>query len=180
MCNLVPEYLDDKEKRSSLFVHRCMQHLCHNIRCVHIFVSQQVSTAAKDIALDPTTVSYTYLLLKTASGEVEGIKDPGKFGIPSEKTKLPAYILGIIAPSIRLSALLAMELKGVFDPNSGTDCYKDWIDYHSSVSFQVVYFFLFGPLSCSISSHFFFYMSKHSLNLNFRNQLTNLNACWIH
>lgn len=99
---------------------------------------------SKETTPNAATTKYTNFLLATASGKVEGVKGPGDLATPFEKTKLAAYTLGAMAPSMRLYVFLGKELKSLVDSNGDDHPYKKWIDKYSSEAYQVrIFLFLF-------------------------------------
>lgn len=92
---------------------------------------------AKETTPNSATVKYTGFLLATASGKVEGGKDPGKIATPFEKTKIAAYTLGAMTPCMRLYAFLGKKLQPCLDPVETSPLYRKWIDKYASESFEV-------------------------------------------
>lgn len=82
-------------------------------------------------------MKYTEFLLATASGNVEGEKSLGKIATPFEKTKIAAYALGAMTPSMRLYAFLGKEIQALVSPDEDDHPYKKWIDNYSSEAFEV-------------------------------------------
>ncbi|KAL6503039.1 hypothetical protein OROHE_023941 [Orobanche hederae] len=64
---------------------------------------------SKDICISSAVVKYTEFLLATASGNVEGVKCPGKLATPFERTKVAAYTLGAMTPCMRLYAFIGKK-----------------------------------------------------------------------
>ncbi|KAJ8639094.1 hypothetical protein MRB53_015788 [Persea americana] len=91
---------------------------------------------AKETTPNSATVKYTGFLLATASGKVEGGKDPGKIATPFEKTKIAAYTLGAMTPCMRLYAFLGKKLQPCLDPVETSPLYRKWIDKYASESFE--------------------------------------------
>ncbi|KAI3796898.1 hypothetical protein L1987_39585 [Smallanthus sonchifolius] len=89
---------------------------------------------SKETTPNPATTKYTNFVLATASGKVEGVKGPGELATPFEKTKVAAYTLGAMAPSMRLNVFLGKEL---MDVNGDEHPYKKWIDKYSSEAYQI-------------------------------------------
>ncbi|XP_059660171.1 bifunctional TH2 protein, mitochondrial-like isoform X2 [Cornus florida] len=89
----------------------------------------------EECVCDSATVKYTDFLLATASGKVEGEKFPGKIATPFEKTKVAAYILGAMAPCLRLYVFISKEIQALIDPESN-HIYRKWIDSFSSQKFE--------------------------------------------
>lgn len=89
------------------------------------------------------TVKYTEFLLAAASGRVEGEKVPGKIATPFERTKVAAYILGAMAPCMRLYYSISREIQALLAPDDRSHIYKKWIDSYSSQNFEVCYCFAF-------------------------------------
>lgn len=93
---------------------------------------------SKETIPNPATTKYTNFLLATASGKVDGVKGPGELATPFEKTKVAAYTLGAMAPSMRLNVFLGNELKLLVYTNGDDEHpYKKWIDKYSSEAYQV-------------------------------------------
>lgn len=83
------------------------------------------------------TVRYTDFLLAVASGRVEGEKVPGKIATPFERTKVAAYILGAMAPCMRLYSSISNEIQALLGPDDSSHIYRKWIDSYSSQNFEV-------------------------------------------
>lgn len=92
---------------------------------------------SKETTPNPATLKYTNFLLATASGKVEGVKGPGELATPFEKTKVAAYTLGAMAPSLRLYVFIGNELKSLVEIYGDGHPYKKWIDKYSSETYQV-------------------------------------------
>ncbi|KAK9062798.1 hypothetical protein SSX86_019988 [Deinandra increscens subsp. villosa] len=97
------------------------------------FVQEWGLDLSKETTPNPATTKYTNFLLATASGKVEGVKGPGELATPFEKTKVAAYTLGAMAPSMRLNFFLGKELMNF---NDDEHPYKKWIDKYSSEAYQ--------------------------------------------
>ncbi|KAF5767566.1 putative aminopyrimidine aminohydrolase [Helianthus annuus] len=97
------------------------------------FVQEWGLDLSKETTPNPATTKYTNFVLATASGKVEGVKGPGELATPFEKTKVAAYTLSAIAPSMRLNVFLGKEL---MDFNGDQHPYKKWIDKYSSEAYQ--------------------------------------------
>ncbi|KAG2713736.1 hypothetical protein I3760_04G189300 [Carya illinoinensis] len=82
------------------------------------------------------TVKYTDFLMAAASGRVEGEKVPGKIATPFERTKVAAYILGAMAPCMRLYSSISREIQALLVPDDRSHIYKKWIDSYSSQNFE--------------------------------------------
>nr|GEZ28111.1 hypothetical protein [Tanacetum cinerariifolium] len=93
---------------------------------------------SKETTPNAATTKYTNFLLATASGKVDGVKGPGELATPFEKTKVAAYTLGAMAPSLRLYVFLGKELKSLVDANGDDHPYMKWIDKYSSEAYQEV------------------------------------------
>ncbi|KAM0028272.1 putative thiaminase-2/PQQC, hem oxygenase-like, multi-helical, HAD superfamily [Helianthus debilis subsp. tardiflorus] len=85
---------------------------------------------------DRAMIKYTDFLLAAASGESVREKFPGKFATPFEKTKLSAYALAAMAPSMRLQSFLSKEIQAVLEPDEDNHLYKKWIDSCASQKFE--------------------------------------------
>lgn len=94
---------------------------------------------AKENVPNAATDKYADFLLATASGNIEGVKAPGKLATPFEKTKLAAYTLGAMTPCMRLYAFLGEEVQALLDPSEGPHPYQKWISNYSSEAFQVCF-----------------------------------------
>ncbi|XP_038992566.1 bifunctional TH2 protein, mitochondrial-like [Hibiscus syriacus] len=92
--------------------------------------------STKDCPVHPATLKYTEFVLETASGKVGQLKPFATFATKFEKTKLAAYILGTIAPCIRLHAFLAKEIKELQDSKENNHPYEKWIYNYSCEDFQ--------------------------------------------
>ncbi|KAK1406515.1 hypothetical protein QVD17_41902 [Tagetes erecta] len=97
------------------------------------FVQEWGLDLSKETTPNPATTKYTNFVLATASGKVEGVKGPGELATPFEKTKVAAYTLGAMAPSMRLNVFFGKEL---MDVNGDEHPYKKWIDKYSSEAYQ--------------------------------------------
>lgn len=84
-------------------------------------------------------IKYTDFLLAAASGESVREKFPGKFATPFEKTKLAAYALAAMAPSMRIQSFLSKEIQAVLEPDENNHLYKKWIDSLASKKFEVCF-----------------------------------------
>lgn len=102
------------------------------------FVQEWSLDLSKDTTPNAATTKYTNFLLATASGKVDGVKGPGELATPFEKTKLAAYTLGAMAPSLRLYVFLGKEIKSLVDANGDDHPYMKWIDKYSSETYQEV------------------------------------------
>lgn len=85
---------------------------------------------------DRAMIKYTDFLLATASGKAVGERFPGKLATPFEKTKLSAYALAAMAPSMRLQSFLSKEIQAVLEPDENIHLYKKWIDSLSSQKYE--------------------------------------------
>ncbi|PWA51300.1 heme oxygenase-like, multi-helical, HAD-like domain protein [Artemisia annua] len=85
---------------------------------------------------DRAMIKYTDFLLATASGKVVGERFPGMLATPFEKTKLAAYALAAMAPSMRIKSFLSKEIKAVLEPDENIHLYKKWIDSVASQKFE--------------------------------------------
>lgn len=102
------------------------------------FVQEWSLDLSKETTPNAATTKYTNFLLATASGKVDGVKGPGELATPFEKTKLAAYTLGAMAPSLRLYVFLGKEIKSLVDANGADHPYMKWIDKYSSETYQEV------------------------------------------
>ncbi|GJV14815.1 bifunctional TH2 protein, mitochondrial-like protein isoform X1 [Tanacetum coccineum] len=102
------------------------------------FVQEWSLDLSKEMTPNAATAKYTNFLLATASGKVDGVKGPGELATPFEKTKVAAYTLGAMAPSLRLYVFLCKELKSLVDANGDDHPYMKWIDKYSSEAYQEV------------------------------------------
>ncbi|KAD6120051.1 hypothetical protein R6Q59_026079 [Mikania micrantha] len=85
---------------------------------------------------DRAMIKYTDFLLATASGKSVRETFPGKFATPFEKTKLSAYALAAMAPSMRIQSFLSKEIQAVLEPDENIHLYKKWIDSLASKKFE--------------------------------------------
>ncbi|GJR89837.1 bifunctional TH2 protein, mitochondrial-like protein [Tanacetum coccineum] len=85
---------------------------------------------------DRAMIKYTDFLLATASGKVVGERFPGMLATPFEKTKLAAYALAAMAPSMRIKSFLSKEIQAVLQPDENIHLYKKWIDSIASQKFE--------------------------------------------
>ncbi|KAL8224986.1 hypothetical protein R6Q57_017543 [Mikania cordata] len=85
---------------------------------------------------DRAMIKYTDFLLATASGKLVRETFPGKFATPFEKTKLSAYALAAMAPSMRIQSFLSKEIQVVLEPDENIHLYKKWIDSLASKKFE--------------------------------------------
>ncbi|KAI3806103.1 hypothetical protein L1987_21995 [Smallanthus sonchifolius] len=85
---------------------------------------------------DRAMIKYTDFLLATASGKSVREKFPGKFATPFEKTKLSAYALAAMAPSMRIKSFLSKEIQAVLEPDENIHLYKKWIDSLASQKYE--------------------------------------------
>ncbi|CAI9282894.1 unnamed protein product [Lactuca saligna] len=76
-------------------------------------------------------------LLETTSRKAVGERFPGKLATPFEKTKLSAYALAAMAPSMRLQSFLSKQIQAILEPDENIHLYKKWIDSLSSKKYEV-------------------------------------------
>lgn len=133
---LAEDCADDDEAKVSIIElrKRVLKELKHH----GSFVQEWGLDLSKETTPNPATTKYTNFLLATASGKVEGVKSPGELATPFEKTKVAAYTLGAMAPSMRLYVFLGNELKLLLDANIDVHPYKKWIEKYSSEAYQAV------------------------------------------
>ncbi|KAI7735454.1 hypothetical protein M8C21_013430 [Ambrosia artemisiifolia] len=128
---LAEDCADDDEAKVSIVQLRksVLKELKHHAS----FVQEWGLDLSNETSPNAATTKYTNFVLATASGKVEGVKGPGELATPFEKTKVAAYTLSAIAPSMRLNVFLGKELLGF---NGDEHPYKKWIDKYSSEAYQ--------------------------------------------
>ncbi|XP_071702471.1 bifunctional TH2 protein, mitochondrial-like [Rutidosis leptorrhynchoides] len=132
---LAEDCADDDDAKVSIIElrKRVLKELKHH----DSFVQNWGLDLSNETTPNPATTKYTNFLLATASGKIEGVKGPGDLATPFEKTKVAAYTLGAMAPSMRLYVFLGNELKLLMDANGNDEHpYKKWIDKYSSEAYQ--------------------------------------------
>ncbi|KAJ0781410.1 putative aminopyrimidine aminohydrolase [Helianthus annuus] len=131
---LAEDCADDDDAKVSIVELR--KRVLQELKNHESFVQEWNLDLSKETTPNPATLKYTNFLLATASGKVEGMKSPGELATPFEKTKVAAYTLGAMAPSMRLYVFLGKELKSLVDVNGDEHPYKKWIDKYSSEAYQ--------------------------------------------
>ncbi|KAM0056689.1 putative aminopyrimidine aminohydrolase [Helianthus debilis subsp. tardiflorus] len=131
---LAEDCADDDDAKVSIVELR--KRVLQELKNHESFVQEWNLDLSKETTPNPATLKYTNFLLATASGKVEGVKSPGELATPFEKTKVAAYTLGAMAPSMRLYVFLGKELKSLVDGNGDEHPYKKWIDKYSSEAYQ--------------------------------------------
>ncbi|MFS8019791.1 putative aminopyrimidine aminohydrolase [Helianthus anomalus] len=131
---LAEDCADDDDAKISIVELR--KRVLRELKNHESFVQEWNLDLSKETTPNPATLKYTNFLLATASGKVEGVKSPGELATPFEKTKVAAYTLGAMAPSMRLYVFLGKELKSLVDVNGDEHPYKKWIDKYSSEAYQ--------------------------------------------
>ncbi|KAI3797563.1 hypothetical protein L1987_32821 [Smallanthus sonchifolius] len=128
---LAEDCADDDDAKVSIVElrKRVLKQLKHHAS----FLQEWGLDLSKETTPNSATTKYTNFVLATASGKVEGVKGPGELATPFEKTKVAAYTLGAMAPSMRLNVFLGKEL---MDVNGDEHPYKKWIDKYSSEAYQ--------------------------------------------
>ncbi|KAL8201969.1 hypothetical protein R6Q57_011116 [Mikania cordata] len=130
-CELAEDCADDDDAKASIVQlrKRVLKELKHH----GSFVQEWDLDLSSETTPNPATTKYTNFVLATATGKVEGVKGPGELATPFEKTKVAAYTLGAIAPSMRLNFFLGKELMNF---NGDEHPYKKWIGKYSSEAYQ--------------------------------------------
>ncbi|KAI3776380.1 hypothetical protein L1987_46159 [Smallanthus sonchifolius] len=131
---LAEDCADDDDAK--VLIVELRKRVLEELKLHHSFVQEWDLDLSKETAPNPATLKYTNFLLATASGKVEGVKGPGELATPFEKTKVAAYTLGAMAPSMRLYAFLGKELRSLVDVNDDEHPYKKWIGKYSSEAYQ--------------------------------------------
>ncbi|KAI3925706.1 hypothetical protein MKX01_003265 [Papaver californicum] len=91
------------------------------------------SFVEQKLGLDLTTVKYAEFLLAIASGNIQGHE------IPIQQSKIPAYTLGAMTPSLRLYAFLSKAVRELVSPSDSSHPRSKWIKEYSYESFQTSY-----------------------------------------
>ncbi|XP_076949263.1 bifunctional TH2 protein, mitochondrial-like [Bidens hawaiensis] len=131
---LAEDCADDDDAKDSIV--ELKKRVLQELKVCDSFAQEWNLDLSKETTPNPATLKYTNFLLATASGKVEGVKGPGELATPFEKTKVAAYTLGAMAPSLRLYVFLGNELKSLVDANGDEHPYKKWIDKYSSETYQ--------------------------------------------
>ncbi|KAI3975015.1 hypothetical protein MKX01_005126 [Papaver californicum] len=98
------------------------------------FVAQKLGLdPSKETTIHPATVKYTEFLLATASGNVKACE------IPIQQSKIPAYTVGAMIPSLRLYAFLSKVMWELVSPYVSSHPHSEWIKEYSYVSVQASY-----------------------------------------
>ncbi|XP_076906461.1 bifunctional TH2 protein, mitochondrial-like [Bidens hawaiensis] len=131
---LAEDCADDDDAKDSIVELR--KRVLQELKVFDSFAQEWNLDLSKETTPNPATLKYTNFLLATASGKVEGVKGPGELATPFEKTKVAAYTLGAMAPSMRLYVYLGNELKSLVEVYGDKHPYKRWIDKYSSETYQ--------------------------------------------
>ncbi|XP_026379398.1 bifunctional TH2 protein, mitochondrial-like [Papaver somniferum] len=86
-----------------------------------------------ETALHPETEKYKEFLLATASGYVEDSETP------VQQSKIPAYTLGGMRPSLRLYAFLSKEMQKLVSAYVDSHPYNKWFKEYSYKRFRASY-----------------------------------------
>ncbi|KAI3871647.1 hypothetical protein MKW92_042788 [Papaver armeniacum] len=98
------------------------------------FVEQKLGlTLTKETTLHPATEKYKEFLLTTASGNVQDSE------IPIHQSKIPAYTLGAMTPSLRIYAFLSKAMQKLVSPYLNSHPYSKWLKEYSYVNFETPY-----------------------------------------
>ncbi|RZC58904.1 hypothetical protein C5167_006208 [Papaver somniferum] len=85
-----------------------------------------------ETALHPATAKYKDFLLATASGNVQD-------SAPVQQSKIPAYTLGAMTPSLRLYAFLSKEMQTLVSAYVDSHPYSKWFEEYSYKRFKASY-----------------------------------------
>ncbi|KAI3932787.1 hypothetical protein MKW92_036232 [Papaver armeniacum] len=99
------------------------------------------SIVEQKLGLDPTrettlhtaTAKYKEFLLATASGDIQGHE------IPINQSKIPAYTLGAMTPSLRLYAFLSKAVRELVTSDDTSHPRSKWIKEYSYENFKTSY-----------------------------------------
>ncbi|KAI3849577.1 hypothetical protein MKX03_031426 [Papaver bracteatum] len=87
----------------------------------------------KEITLHPATAKYKEFLLATASGNVQVSE------IPIHQSKIPAYTLGAMTPSLRIYAFLSKVMQKLVSAYVDSHPYSKWFKEYFYESFETPY-----------------------------------------
>ncbi|KAI3871914.1 hypothetical protein MKX03_012947 [Papaver bracteatum] len=87
----------------------------------------------KEITLHPATAKYKEFLLATASGNVQVSE------IPIHQSKIPAYTLGAMTPSLRIYAFLSKAMQKLVSAYVDSHPYSKWFKEYFYESFETPY-----------------------------------------
>ncbi|KAG0458643.1 hypothetical protein HPP92_021771 [Vanilla planifolia] len=100
------EYADDDDTRAAIAKMRTAA--THDMKSFLFSVGEWGIDPNEEIPCNPATVKYTAFLTAITCGRIEGCV--GNIDTPFKKTRLPAYIVGAMAPYMRLNAFLWDDL----------------------------------------------------------------------
>ncbi|XP_019193163.1 PREDICTED: probable aminopyrimidine aminohydrolase, mitochondrial [Ipomoea nil] len=127
---LAERYADDDDKH---WINKLRKITIKKLNLHDYCVQEWGSDVVKDTTPNPATSKCKNFLLDTVLGRIDGIKPLARGFTPYEKTKLAAYIIGLITSCIRLNAYIGKEVRGVLCEHHP---YKKWIENYSSDTFQ--------------------------------------------
>ncbi|KAI3971239.1 hypothetical protein MKW92_026842 [Papaver armeniacum] len=88
---------------------------------------------ARETALHTATAKYNEFLLATASGDIQGRE------IPIYQSKIPAYTLGAMTPSLRLYAFLSKAVRELVTSDDTSHPCSKWVKEYSYENFKTSY-----------------------------------------
>ncbi|KAI3934720.1 hypothetical protein MKW92_022420 [Papaver armeniacum] len=88
---------------------------------------------ARETTLHTATAKYNEFLLATASGDIQGRE------IPINQSKIPAYTLGAMMPSLRLYAFLSKAVRELVTSDDTSHPRSKWIKEYSYENFKTSY-----------------------------------------
>ncbi|XP_071716313.1 bifunctional TH2 protein, mitochondrial-like isoform X2 [Rutidosis leptorrhynchoides] len=132
---MAEEFSDDDEDKT--VIRKIRKHVLRKMAMFQSIVQEWGFELPAGIS-DRAMIKYTDFLLATASGKSVREKFPGKFATPFEKTKLSAYALAAMAPSMRIQSFLSKEIQAVLEPDENIHLYKKWIDSLASQKFEAL------------------------------------------
>ncbi|CAA2979352.1 bifunctional TH2, mitochondrial isoform X1 [Olea europaea subsp. europaea] len=133
---MAEECADDDDAKVG--IRKLRKSILEELKMHDSFVQEWDIDVAKENVPNAATDKYADFLLATASGNIEGVKAPGKLATPFEKKILAAYTLGAMTPCMRLYAFLGEEVQALLDPSESPHPYQKWISNYSSEAFKDV------------------------------------------
>lgn len=131
---MAEEYSDDDDDKT--VIHKIRKRVSKKMTMFRSIVQEWGFELPAGNISDRAMIKYTDFLLATASGKAVGERFPGKVATPFEKTKLSAYALAAMAPSMRLQSFLSKEIQSVLEPDENIHLYKKWIDSLASQKYE--------------------------------------------
>lgn len=122
---MAEECADDDEDKS--VIRKLKKRALKQLQMYRTIAQEQGFELPKQNTSDIAMAKYTDFLLATALGKTVGGGFLDKIATPFERTKLAAYAIAAMAPSMRLHAFLSKEIQAGLDPKESNHIYKKWI-----------------------------------------------------